>query len=76
MLGMLAVVPASHAAQTTLSIRITPRAAALIAALHHGVAPVPALARVPQPGSATALKPLPVVGPNRRDHQANRSDSL
>ena len=52
MLGMLAVAPAPHAAQTAFSIRITPHAAALIAALHRGVAPAIALAHLPQPGSA------------------------
>ncbi len=52
MLGMLAVAPAPHAAQTAFSIRITPRAAALIAALRRGVAPAIALTHLPQPGSA------------------------
>ena len=55
MLGMLAMAPAPHAAQTAFSIRITPRAAALIAALQHGVMPALMLARLPQPGSATAF---------------------
>lgn len=55
MLGMLAMSPAPHAAQTAFSIRITPRAAAWIAALQRGVAPALARARLPQPGSAVAF---------------------
>lgn len=47
----LPAVPAPRAAETQLSIRITPRAAALIAALQHGMTPAIASASVPAPGS-------------------------
>jgi hypothetical protein len=55
MLGMLAAAPAPHAAQTSFSIRITPRAAALIAELRRGVPPAHVLAQLPEAGSAVAF---------------------
>ena len=51
----LAAAPAPHAAETQLSIRITPRAAALIAALQRGVAPSVALSSLPGRGSGKAF---------------------
>ena len=51
----LAAAPAPHAAETQLSIRITPRAAALIAALQRGVAPSVALSSLPRRGSGKAF---------------------
>lgn len=51
----LAATPATRAAETQLSIRITPRAAALIAALQRGMTPSVALASLPEQGSSTAF---------------------
>ncbi|WP_298194544.1 hypothetical protein [Metallibacterium sp.] len=55
MLLALAAAPAPRAAETQLSIRITPRAAALIAALQRGMTPIVALASLPAPGSNMAF---------------------
>ena len=51
----LTAAAAPHAAQTRLSIRITPRAAALIAALQRGVPVSIALASLPGHGSSEAF---------------------
>lgn len=51
----LALIPAPHAAETRFSIRLTPDAAALIAALHHGRTLATALADLPHPGSERAF---------------------
>lgn len=50
-LSALAAVPAPRAAETQLNIRITPRGAALIAALQRGMTPAIASASMPAPGS-------------------------
>ncbi len=51
-LPALAAAPMLHAAQTRLNVRITPRAAEMIAALKRGMTPVTVSASLPAPGSS------------------------
>ncbi len=53
MLLALAIVPAPRAAETQLSIRITPRAAEMIAARERDMTPAIVSASLPAPGSNT-----------------------